>query len=42
MEIKMNSIALYKRKDFAVYRATWVFAAALCLLILQAYRPQRK
>jgi serine protease Do len=36
MEIKMNSIALSKRKDFAAYRATWVFAAALCLLILQA------
>jgi hypothetical protein len=36
MEIKMNSIALPKRKDFAAYRATWVFAAALCLLILQA------
>ena len=32
----MNSIALSKRKDFAVYRATWVFVAALCLLILQA------
>jgi len=32
----MNSIALPKRKDFAAYRATWVFAAALCLLILQA------
>ena len=32
----MNSIALSKRKDFAAYRATWVFAAALCLLILQA------
>ena len=32
----MNSIALSKRKDFAAYRATWVFAAAVCLLILQA------
>ena len=32
----MNSIALPKRKDFAAYRATWVFAAALCLLMLQA------
>ena len=38
MEIKINSIALSKRKDFAVYRATWVFAAALCLLILQAFQ----
>jgi serine protease Do len=36
MEIKMNSIALSKSKDFAAYRATWVFAAAVCLLILQA------
>ena len=34
----MNSIALSKRKDFAVCRATWVFAAALCLLILQAFQ----
>ena len=32
----MNSIALSKSKDFAAYRATWVFAAAVCLLILQA------
>ena len=32
----MNSIALSKRKDFAAYRATWFFAAAVCLLILQA------
>jgi len=32
----MNSIALSKRKDFAAYRATWVFAAAVCLLISQA------
>ena len=34
----MNSIALSKRKDFAVCRATWVFAAALCLLIFQAFQ----
>ena len=32
----MNSIDLSKSKDFAAYRATWVFAAAVCLLILQA------
>ena len=34
----MNLIALSKRMDFAVYRATWVFAAALCLLIFQAFQ----
>ena len=32
----MNSIALSKRKDFAAYRATGGFAAAVCLLNSQA------
>ena len=36
----MNSIALSKSKDFAAYRATWVFAAAVCLLILQALQAK--